>query len=99
MPFREPNVRRHRYYQKRFHARLTRDDISKDWIEGSGIEKIDSVIADKGHLSPNGFDFDMVYHGGWDRAWYNESAKYEVNGFQFDLISDFKLDTHLMKES
>ena len=46
MATRERNIPRHRWYQKRYHVKLTKDDYSREWFYPSAIEKIDNHIAD-----------------------------------------------------
>jgi hypothetical protein len=41
----ELNIPTHRWYQKRNHIALAKEDVSRQYIYDSGIQKIDAFIA------------------------------------------------------
>ena len=41
----ELNIPTHRWYQKRNHIPLAKEDVSRQYIYDSGIQKIDAFIA------------------------------------------------------
>ena len=66
----ELNIPTHRWYQKRNHVALAKEDVSRQYIYDSGIQKIDAWINSQpwgdvyivNRLSPNlVFDFDESY--------------------------------------
>jgi len=66
----ELNIPTHRWYQKRNHVALAKEDVSRQYIYDSGIQKIDAWINSQpwgdvyivNRLSPNlVFDFDATY--------------------------------------
>lgn len=85
---REANIRKHRWYQKRFHVRLTRDEASRDWIFPAGVERINEHIGDRGYLAVNGLSPAAAYISEWG-VWQDEYRDYEVDGLRPVLIADF----------
>lgn len=99
---REPNIRSHRWYQKRYHVRLTKDELSRDWIEAEGIDRIDRHIFDvRGAFdAPNGASPVFAYHADWDRAWYDQTYQYEApNGVRPVMALNFKADAYYFTET
>lgn len=85
---RERNIPRHRWHQKRFHVKLTKDDYSREWFYGSAIEKINDHIADNGYLDVNGLRPVAAYVADWG-VWIDGYREHEVNGLRPVLLADF----------
>lgn len=65
----ELNIPTHRWYQKRNHIALAKEDVSRQYIFDSGIQKIDAFIA----LQPWGNPIPPLFANDEPGVWYDPS--------------------------
>ena len=70
----ELNIPTHRWYQKRNHIALAKQDVSRQYIYDSGIQKIDAWINSQPWGGPVGFDPASLFASGEQGSWYEVST-------------------------
>lgn len=83
MVARQKNTPDHRWHQKRFHVKLTPDEVSRDYILEAGRYRLDKFIMDRGFFdAPNGARPAAAFKTPWDSAWHDETYQYKINGIR-----------------
>jgi len=72
----ELNIPTHRWYQKRNHVALAKEDVSRQYIYDSGIQKIDAWI----NSQPWGAAFVLFIPSGSDSLITSDGNTFKVRG-------------------